>query len=291
MEAMMGIAREYGYMDGRLGRVACKTSVDDGRPALVLAYPYSLNSRHGDAAISSYYFASQAAYVQGKNMLAHLAQAGFACHMAKDVPLKPLALETGLGVLGRNSLVMHKTYGSCMVLAAVVLEFELETQPAQPVQTCADCGACRRACPGGALDAFGNVCLDACLRAHMFGQEEYPLHLRGLLKNRVLGCDNCLLACPANKGSIVDEQNEKEPSLAALLTLSPQTHEGLRQAIGTNYARKTRLLSAAFLACANSGRAEFLPLLEPYTHHENALLRSHSRWAMEMIHKSLKLES
>ena len=59
----------------------------------------------------------------------------------------------GLGVLGRNTLLINGTYGNMIQLGAVLLDLPLEGDPMVTTEVCArDCRRCLDACPVKALD-------------------------------------------------------------------------------------------------------------------------------------------
>jgi ferredoxin len=75
------------------------------------------------------------------------------------VPEKPLAVACGLGVIGRNGLVITPEAGSLVIIAALTLPFPLEGDgplTAESGVSCENCGPrspCMAACPTGALAA------------------------------------------------------------------------------------------------------------------------------------------
>jgi epoxyqueuosine reductase len=59
----------------------------------------------------------------------------------------------GLGVLGKNTLLMNGDYGNMIQLGAVLVDAELEADPIATYEGClSDCTLCLDACPEGALD-------------------------------------------------------------------------------------------------------------------------------------------
>jgi epoxyqueuosine reductase len=105
----------------------------------------------------------------------------------------------GLGKLGQNGLLLTEEYGSFVFIGLLLTDLPLEGGGA-PVP-CVGCGACLRACPGGALQENGRVEEAACLsaltqqRGELTEQQAAAVAKHGL----IWGCDACQLACPENK--------------------------------------------------------------------------------------------
>ncbi|MBQ7799336.1 MAG: DUF1730 domain-containing protein [Oscillospiraceae bacterium] len=113
---------------------------------------------------------------------------------------------SGLGYLGKNSLIIHRKYGSFCFIGEIVTDLELPSY-SSPLGSCIGCGACLKACAGGALKiADGQVYLldkENCL--------SYITQKKGALTEKqadlisknglVWGCDNCSIYCPMNKGA------------------------------------------------------------------------------------------
>lgn len=116
------------------------------------------------------------------------------------LPEKEAAALAGLGLRGRNTLVILPPYGSYLFLGTVLTDLPLPSAPA-PAPDCLDCGACVSACPGGALGPEG-LDQSRCLSA--LTQQKGPLSpvQEALLAAHPLvwGCDACQRACPYNRG-------------------------------------------------------------------------------------------
>ena len=124
----------------------------------------------------------------------------------------------GLGVIGDNGLLIHPDYGSYLFLGEIATDLPLE--PSVPIgTTCPHCGACRRACPNGALRENSSVELSLC-RSHItqkkgelsdFEQEQIR---RGGL---IWGCDICNDVCPLNKNAALTPIPEFLASVTPLM--------------------------------------------------------------------------
>ena len=111
------------------------------------------------------------------------------------IPEVYCASAAGLGVMGKNGLLINKDYGSFVFIGEIVTDLDLSLTPNQP-QPCLNCGKCEALCP---------VCLDKerCLskitqkKGELTPQEEQLIKENG----SVWGCDICAEVCPMNKNA------------------------------------------------------------------------------------------
>ena len=109
---------------------------------------------------------------------------------------KRLAAEAGLGVIGDNSLIINKKYGSFIFIGEIFLKERFESySPICVPERCISCGACKRACPVG-LDF--ERCISAVNQKKHITPEEESLIRASRFK---WGCDICQEACPCNKNA------------------------------------------------------------------------------------------
>ncbi|MBQ7959861.1 MAG: DUF1730 domain-containing protein [Clostridia bacterium] len=110
------------------------------------------------------------------------------------------ALSAGLGFLGKNGMVICEEFGSYFFIGQVVHDLNIEKD--SPIDTsCLSCGACIRACPGGALSDEGFE-IEKCLSEITQKKGELQEDERKLVADNGLcwGCDVCQRVCPHNKG-------------------------------------------------------------------------------------------
>lgn len=109
------------------------------------------------------------------------------------------AVTGGLGVLGKNGLVINEKYGSYVFIGEVITDVMTEAlgvKGAVSPSYCKECGACISSCPTGALSC-GKECLSAITQKKgELTDAEAELIVRC---NTVWGCDACQAACPYNR--------------------------------------------------------------------------------------------
>ncbi len=97
----------------------------------------------------------------------------------------------GLGVFGKNTLLVNGRYGNRIALGVVLLDVELEGDPIVDSSFCSPaCHLCIDTCPGGAL---GQASVDQKLcRTHCQGKTKKSEPL--------ITCNACRLVCPNGAG-------------------------------------------------------------------------------------------
>ena len=107
-----------------------------------------------------------------------------------NISLKHAAEIAGLGVIGKNYLLINKDYGTRLWFTAVLTDVELTPDQKSNDDVCNKCNKCIEACPSGALDnlpTFGKkVCANTCFK---FVNKKWELH-----------CFLCRKICPHSLG-------------------------------------------------------------------------------------------
>lgn len=118
------------------------------------------------------------------------------------------AAKSGMGWIGKNSLLLNRQQGSFFFLAEIILDLELE--PDGPMKDyCGSCTACMDACPTDAIPEPYVVDGSRCISYFTIElKDEIPQEVKGKFENWVFGCDICQDVCPWNRFS----QPNAEPS-------------------------------------------------------------------------------
>jgi epoxyqueuosine reductase len=131
-----------------------------------------------------------------------LAPRGFKLSPAR-IPLKLLAVRTGLAKYGRNNIAYHPRFGSYCRLQAFVSDLPATTDRwIEPtwLPECTACTACVQACPTGAIPADRAVILaERCLTYFNERPEDFPDWLKPAWHTCLVGCLRCQLACPVDR--------------------------------------------------------------------------------------------
>ncbi|GHM99882.1 epoxyqueuosine reductase [Cytophagales bacterium WSM2-2] len=111
------------------------------------------------------------------------------------------AQKSGIGWIGKNSLLLNRTAGSFFFLAELIIDLELEYDgPAKDY--CGTCTACMDACPTDAIPQPYVVDGSKCISYFTIElKDEIPDNQKGKFENWIFGCDICQDICPWNRFS------------------------------------------------------------------------------------------
>lgn len=134
------------------------------------------------------------------------------------------AEKAGIGRRLDNGMLAVPGHGCEVFLAEIVTTLQLGEggEAAAPEDSmediCLHCGACRRACPAGALGADGVVDARRCLSyltIEHHGEWTDPVYQEAMAaqeeQRALFGCDICLRVCPLNRGLVPTRIEEFQP--------------------------------------------------------------------------------
>jgi len=190
------------------------------------------------------------------------------------------AARAGLGWIGKNTLVLHRTAGSYFFLAELLTDLALDAVPL-PADHCGTCTRCLTVCPTGALDAYTmdpRRCISYLTIEH---RSAIPRELRPHLGNWIFGCDLCQQACPWNAGaSETDAAEALMPRLPPLLELDAAAFRARFGRTAVARAKRRGLLRNVAVVLGNSENPEAVPPLAAALDDPEPLVRGHAAWAL-----------
>lgn len=123
------------------------------------------------------------------------------------------AQRSGVGWIGKNSLLLNRSMGSFFFLAEIIIDLELEYDG--PMKDyCGTCTACMDACPTDAIAEPYVVDGSKCI-------SYFTIELKGAMdekqqassfNNWIFGCDICQEVCPWNRFSKPHNEEKFEPN-------------------------------------------------------------------------------
>ncbi|NJW52396.1 tRNA epoxyqueuosine(34) reductase QueG [Salinimicrobium oceani] len=183
--------------------------------SLLLNYYPEEKQREGSYKVSKYAYGTDYHFVikdKLKSLLQFIQQeigevSGRAFVDSAPVMDKAWAAKSGLGWVGKHTLLLSKQKGSFFFVAELIVDMELEYD--LPVTDhCGSCTACIDACPTQAIVEPYKVDGSKCISYFTIElKEELPQEIKGKFADWAFGCDICQDVCPWNRFS----QSHKEP--------------------------------------------------------------------------------
>ncbi len=122
------------------------------------------------------------------------------------------AQRSGLGWIGKHSLLISKSKGSYFFLAEIITDLELEADVPFSTDHCGTCTRCVDACPTEAIIPDKTVDASKCISYFTIElKDEIPVEFREKFEDWMFGCDICLDVCPWNRFSLPHSEPRFEP--------------------------------------------------------------------------------
>jgi epoxyqueuosine reductase len=198
---------------------------------------------------------------------------------------KPLAQAAGLGWQGKHTNLLSRDLGNWFFLGAIFTTADLPKDAAE-VSHCGSCTACLDICPTAAFPAPYQLdarrCISYLTIEHKGSVDE---ELRGLMGNRIYGCDDCLAACPWNKFAMAARDLGYQPRVGApeLAELAGLDDAGFRARFAGSPIKRIgrdRFLRNVLYAIGNSGMTELAAAAAPHLMDPDAAVAEAAEWAM-----------
>ena len=121
------------------------------------------------------------------------------------------AKKSGVGWVGKNSLLLNRQHGSYFFLAELIIDLELTPDP--PVgDYCGTCTACMDACPTDAIPSPFVVDGSRCISYLTIElKSSIPGEFKDSMNDWIFGCDICQEVCPWNRFASPHSESAFEP--------------------------------------------------------------------------------
>lgn len=117
---------------------------------------------------------------------------------------RDLAMRSGLGWFGKNSMLINRKHGSFLLIGSLLLNQKLvEDEKKVELDHCGQCTLCIDSCPTSAIDPtsrtiVANDCIST-FTIEQFKLDTIPSEKMTLKEGTIFGCDICQDVCPWNK--------------------------------------------------------------------------------------------
>lgn len=235
-----------------------------------IAFPYAHDLNHVGEAYFSVYTRGEDYHriVRGylDKIIGFIHDLGYTAEAFTDsnsLPERLIAALSGVGYLGRNSLLITQDYGSYVFLGEIRTDLPLVSATSYwtpgDYTLCGDCRNCIRACPVGILGP-DYVEAGRCL-SEVTQKKHHSIEELKAMGGRLFGCDTCQSVCPHNRSKDGTGMVEftplpymSQPDLWELVHLTKATFNDKYRITSAGWRGKAVLAKNALSALAHEGR-------------------------------------
>jgi epoxyqueuosine reductase len=204
---------------------------------------------------------------------------------------KPLAQLSGLGWQGKHTNLVSRNMGNWFFIGVMYIDKSLPAD--EPEQdNCGSCTKCLDICPTNAFEGAYKLDARKCI-AYLTIEHKGAIdkEFRSLIGNRVFGCDDCLAVCPWNKfAQISRNENYRETfsdlALEKALTFSDSDFRNYFSGTAIKRLGSDRFLRNVIYAMGNSGKKEYIKLLERFGDHSVDFISEAAIWSISELKKN-----
>lgn len=190
-------------------RINPNVYMEDGKTIISIAFPYYMGEDDIDNGFSIYtkgydyhrvvknYLDKVCTYIKD------LGGKAVSLVDSNSLPERYIAYLAGVGIIGKNNMLITEKYGSYVFLGEIITDLEVECEDfgtlekVMKYEGCDSCKICIDNCPTKAI-MIGrknpNICSSYITQKKELSAVDYEL-----IKNRIFGCDICQNNCPYNK--------------------------------------------------------------------------------------------
>jgi len=253
-----GFHGEMQYMENHFDkRLDPRKLVPGAKSVISLQYNYftSKEPTKGSYKISKYAFGEDYHFVvkEKLNQLIYFIQEeigqvdGRAFVDSAPVLERAWAKKSGLGWVGKHSLLITKQKGSFYFLAELILDLELVYDQEFKTDHCGSCTKCIDSCPTQAILPNNTVDGSNCISYFTIElKNELPSSLKGKLEDWIFGCDICQNVCPWNRFSTIHNNPKFEPH-ENLLNMTKNDWEEITEDVFKTIFKKSAVKRTKFI--------------------------------------------
>lgn len=271
-----GYNAEMGYMENNFDKRLDPTKLVPGAKSVIsLLYNYYPEEKqiHNTYKISKYAYGQDYHYVIKAKMreLFHYIEEEIGAiegrYFVDSAPVldKAWAARSGLGWIGKHTLMLTKQKGSFFFISEIICDLELEYDgPA--TDHCGTCTACIDACPTNAIVQDKVVDANKCISYLTIEfKDALPSYMDGQLQDWIFGCDICQDVCPWNRFSKAHQEPLFHPH-PELLSMKKEDWISLSEDRFQELFRKNAVKRTKYIGLTRN--IDFVAKAEDKTHDE-----------------------
>ena len=206
---------------------------------------------------------------------------------------RAFAASAGIGIIGKNSILLIQGAGSYFFLAEILTDLNLPADEPATVDLCKSCQRCIDACPTQCIFPDKTIDANRCISyLTVENKGEIPDDLKPSIGDWLFGCDVCQMVCPHNARVQEEASPLGEPllpeyiDLMTLFTYDEATFRKHFVQTPLTRAKRNGVLRNAAVVLGNHRYTKALPVLEKALskEHDPSVLDA-CRWAIAQTNK------
>ena len=203
---------------------------------------------------------------------------------------RAVAERAGIGWSAKNTSIITPEFGSYVYLGEMITNIPFRFDEPMEDQ-CGDCRLCIDVCPTGAIVEGGQLNAQRCISFLTQTKGFLPDEFRGVIGNRLYGCDTCQTVCPKNKrkanhihAEFAPDPEIAKPLLEPLLLISNKEFKAKFGYVSGSWRGKKPIQRNTILALAHFKEESAVPALTGLLESdERPVIRGTAAWAIGKI--------
>jgi len=203
---------------------------------------------------------------------------------------------SGLGYIGKNTLLITRKYGSWVLIGEILTTVELDYDKPfdREEMVCGSCNKCQVTCPTNALDQDykmdGSKCISYLTIEHkgMISEELMPK-----MGSWIFGCDICQEVCPHNFRAKDSQEADFTKAIAGEeMNLQEILHIKNQQEFTAKFAgspvmraKREKLVRNALIVAANLQRTDLKDDIQNLLTDPDPTISKTARWSLQQLKK------
>tara|TARA_E500000178_G_scaffold353877_1_gene421001 strand:- start:717 stop:1820 length:1104 start_codon:yes stop_codon:yes gene_type:complete len=212
---------------------------------------------------------------------------------------KYLGERSGLGWIGKNTLLLSRSAGSWFFLGELFTDLPIPPTDisARQKNLCGSCESCIKVCPTKAIVAPYKLDARKCISYLTIEHKgSIPEEFRIAIGNRIFGCDDCQLICPWNRYAKVGDRafwprhGLDKISLRTLFKWTEETFLTNTEGSPIRRAGYKQFIRNCAIGLGNSSPSrETIKILESRKPSQDKVIDEHISWAINRQNEQLKV--